>query len=420
MVVVGVYLLSRTSFGCCYCAELVKAHLEKWEKANYLAAQTTQIRYPSTAYSLFNFIEQNNNITLPNTPYTKQKGRNMGLRSGTGGGEIVQVQGGHIIRATGRKDRHSKVFTAKGPRDRRVRLSAHTAIQFYDVQDRLGYDRPSKAVDWLLKKAKASIDKLAELPPWDPSTAAAGVSHAGDGDHDHANIRSTDIHVADHPGTSYHNQQLHSSSSAYVVDSQPLSDSMMKSFFPTTSEENPTINFQNYPHDLISRGSFGNQSQDLCLSLHTTLQDQGGNTHHQHSSNDQTLFQGSLGFDGGWAEPQSHQDLGRFTRLMGWAGGGAEAAARGGTLFNPSQMPPPQSAYNNFQRGALQSSFSPFLVQNHQNSHSSISGIGHGSEGFMGFSIPSHIHGDHHQLHGGVSMSNSASSSSMSPDSSQH
>lgn len=85
------------------------------------------------------------------------------------GGEIVQVQGGHIVRSTGRKDRHSKVSTAKGPRDRRVRLSAHTAIQFYDVQDRLGYDRPSKAVDWLIEKAKSAIDKLAELPPWHPT-----------------------------------------------------------------------------------------------------------------------------------------------------------------------------------------------------------------------------------------------------------
>lgn len=79
-------------------------------------------------------------------------------------GEIVEVEGGHIVRSTGRKDRHSKVYTAKGPRDRRVRLSALTAIQFYDVQDRLGFDRPSKAVDWLIKKAKTSIDELTQLP----------------------------------------------------------------------------------------------------------------------------------------------------------------------------------------------------------------------------------------------------------------
>lgn len=94
----------------------------------------------------------------------------LGLRKT--GGEIVEVQGGHIVRSIGRKDRHSKVCTAKGPRDRRVRLSAHTAIQFYDVQDRLGYDRPSKAVDWLIKKAKAAIDELEELPPWNPSSTS--------------------------------------------------------------------------------------------------------------------------------------------------------------------------------------------------------------------------------------------------------
>ncbi|EYU43253.1 hypothetical protein MIMGU_mgv1a008934mg [Erythranthe guttata] len=46
--------------------------------------------------------------------------------------------------------------------DRRVRLSVNTAIQFYDLQDRLGLDQPSKAVEWLLKAAAASIT---DLPP---------------------------------------------------------------------------------------------------------------------------------------------------------------------------------------------------------------------------------------------------------------
>nr|UYF11792.1 TCP family transcription factor [Fagopyrum esculentum] len=79
-------------------------------------------------------------------------------------GEIVKLDGGLLIRSTGKKDRHSKVLTAKGPRDRRVRLAAHTAIQFYDVQDRLGFDRPSKAVDWLLSKAQDAILKLPNGP----------------------------------------------------------------------------------------------------------------------------------------------------------------------------------------------------------------------------------------------------------------
>ncbi|KAG2327632.1 hypothetical protein Bca52824_010360 [Brassica carinata] len=99
-----------------------------------------------------------------------------GYSAGDGVGEIIEVPGGHIIRATGRKDRHSKVFTSKGPRDRRVRLAAHTAIQFYDVQDRLQYDRPSKAVDWLIKKAKAAIDKLETTQEPENNTTKPGSS----------------------------------------------------------------------------------------------------------------------------------------------------------------------------------------------------------------------------------------------------
>ncbi|KAM0009412.1 putative transcription factor TCP family [Helianthus debilis subsp. tardiflorus] len=67
-----------------------------------------------------------------------------------------------VSRAFGGKDRHSKVCTVRGLRDRRVRLSVPTAIQLYDLQDRLGLNQPSKAVDWLLDAAKNEID---ELPP---------------------------------------------------------------------------------------------------------------------------------------------------------------------------------------------------------------------------------------------------------------
>ncbi|OIW14023.1 hypothetical protein TanjilG_11368 [Lupinus angustifolius] len=67
-----------------------------------------------------------------------------------------------VSRASGGKDRHSKVMTSKGLRDRRVRLSVTTAIQFYDLQDRLGYEQPSKAVEWLIN---AASDAISELPP---------------------------------------------------------------------------------------------------------------------------------------------------------------------------------------------------------------------------------------------------------------
>ncbi|XP_042497094.1 transcription factor TCP5-like [Macadamia integrifolia] len=67
-----------------------------------------------------------------------------------------------VSRSFGGKDRHSKVCTIRGLRDRRVRLSVPTAIQLYDLQDRLGLNQPSKVVDWLLNAAKHEID---ELPP---------------------------------------------------------------------------------------------------------------------------------------------------------------------------------------------------------------------------------------------------------------
>ncbi|KAG9130084.1 hypothetical protein Leryth_012836 [Lithospermum erythrorhizon] len=67
-----------------------------------------------------------------------------------------------VSKAFGGKDRHSKVCTVKGLRDRRVRLSIPTALQLYDLQDRLGLNQPSKVVDWLLNAAKDEID---ELPP---------------------------------------------------------------------------------------------------------------------------------------------------------------------------------------------------------------------------------------------------------------
>ncbi|MED6201404.1 hypothetical protein PIB30_094626 [Stylosanthes scabra] len=69
-----------------------------------------------------------------------------------------------VSRAFGGKDRHSKVCTIRGLRDRRVRLSVPTAIQLYDLQDRLGLNQPSKVVDWLLNAAKHEIDELPPLP----------------------------------------------------------------------------------------------------------------------------------------------------------------------------------------------------------------------------------------------------------------
>lgn len=68
-----------------------------------------------------------------------------------------------VSRSFGGKDRHSKVCTVRGLRDRRIRLSVPTAIQLYDLQERLGVGQPSKVVDWLLEATKDDIDKLPPL-----------------------------------------------------------------------------------------------------------------------------------------------------------------------------------------------------------------------------------------------------------------
>lgn len=54
----------------------------------------------------------------------------------------------------------SKILTAQGPRDRRVRLSITMARKFFDLQELLGFDKPSKTVDWLFTHSKIAIDEL--------------------------------------------------------------------------------------------------------------------------------------------------------------------------------------------------------------------------------------------------------------------
>ncbi|KAL4360862.1 hypothetical protein GQ457_04G038930 [Hibiscus cannabinus] len=59
-----------------------------------------------------------------------------------------------------KKDRHSKINTANGLRDRRMRLSLDVARDFFGLQDMLGYDKASRTVEWLLIQAKPEIRKL--------------------------------------------------------------------------------------------------------------------------------------------------------------------------------------------------------------------------------------------------------------------
>ncbi|URE02838.1 hypothetical protein MUK42_20758 [Musa troglodytarum] len=307
---------------------------------------------------------------------------------GSAVGEIVEVQGGHIVRSTGRKDRHSKVCTAKGPRDRRVRLSAHTAIQFYDVQDRLGYDRPSKAVDWLMKNAKAAIDELAELPPWSPSATTIGESSSKSvAVADPALSTAFSFGAGGGDGGNESNTFLPPS-----LDTDSFADTI-KSFFPmaaaaTPPSSSPSIGFLSYSPELPSRTS--GQAQDLRLSLQS-FQDpifhnpESGPHHHHH---------------------HSHHRIAPWNMVDSSGGGG-------GYVFS---FPPPQAAplhsllgHSLFfsQRGPLQSSNSPAVrawadpvdaAADHRMQpalYPSMPSIGFASgASFSGFRIPARIQGE--------------------------
>ncbi|KAL7143396.1 hypothetical protein ABFS83_08G188300 [Erythranthe nasuta] len=398
----------------------------------------------------------------------------LGLKSAAAVGEIVEVQGGHIVRSIGRKDRHSKVCTAKGPRDRRVRLAAHTAIQFYDVQDRLGYDRPSKAVDWLIKKAKSAIDELAQLPAWHPTATCpppplnptfrpdAAAQHKNE--HDEEEEEEEENHRQSDSGKRamvmlqeeeeqeeqerrrqqslhHHNNSNPPQISSFLppsMDSDVIADTI-KSFFPMgASGESNSSGMQFHQPD---------NNQDLRLSLqsfqdpimlrhhHQTL------THHHHNEQSpprgQVLLSGiPLAFDGTPPWPDHHQ----FQRLPPWNPDTTTAgAATGGYMFNSPPVPQQPLlqqllGHNQFfqqqqqqQRGPLQSSNTPSIrawidpstMSDHNPGFipiypSSLSGIGFsgGFPGGGGFHIPARIQGDEEEHDGYSDKPSSASSDS--------
>ncbi|KAL8150596.1 hypothetical protein V2J09_020404 [Rumex salicifolius] len=79
---------------------------------------------------------------------------------------------------TSKGDRHSKIPTAKGLRDRRMRLSLEVARQFFTLQDLLSYDKPSQTVKWLLLQAKSAIEEIKEDKQISPESADYGIKGA--------------------------------------------------------------------------------------------------------------------------------------------------------------------------------------------------------------------------------------------------
>lgn len=194
-----------------------------------------------------------------------------------------------VSRAFGGKDRHSKVRTVRGLRDRRVRLSVPTAIQLYDLQDRLGLNQPSKAVDWLLNAAQHEIDKLPPLQfPAENLFMGDSMSiEASSTDHDLITSRSLSLfsnkeHFEDNlgnnmepssnlmgnlsnqlvPNSSQMETQIHENHSMLS-----LAAGSQLAFYPTISQlhSNANTGYDTKELGAYSIGSFGNM-QNLTLS----------------------------------------------------------------------------------------------------------------------------------------------------------
>lgn len=228
---------------------------------------------------------------------------------------------GRIVRsAAGRKDRHSKVCTARGLRDRRVRLAAHTAIRFYDVQDRLGYDRPSKAVDWLIRNAKAAIDELPDRAEAPPTTEAADATEQAE------QVTSTSYGGFGNPAGGAISGVAGSSFIAHSGGGADGVSGSVKSLFPSssTTSTTPTAHdeYRGSPPDLLSRRT-SSQPQELCLTLQS-------NQHHQIFGHVSPSHHGMISGAGvpGWTE--------HGQRMPSWHASGNAAedgAGRNGDSF---------------------------------------------------------------------------------------
>ncbi|KAG8055389.1 hypothetical protein GUJ93_ZPchr0001g30255 [Zizania palustris] len=201
---------------------------------------------------------------------------------------------GRIVRsAAGRKDRHSKVCTVRGLRDRRVRLAAHTAIRFYDVQDRLGYDRPSKAVDWLMRNAKAAIDEL-------PDRGEAPEPAAAEPEATEHTEQATSTSYRGYGNTGGAVTAMSASFLPHSAGADRVPENV-KSLFPSSSTASRATGghneYRGSPPDLLSR-TRSSQPQELCLTL------QSNSNQHQIFSHVSSNHHGMISSAGvtGWAD----------------------------------------------------------------------------------------------------------------------
>ncbi|KAK3039934.1 hypothetical protein RJ639_027769 [Escallonia herrerae] len=280
----------------------------------------------------------------------------------------------HIVRSTGRKDRHSKVRTAKGPRDRRVRLAASTAIEFYDVQDRLGCDRPSKAIDWLMKEARSAIEALSRDPNFSYQLQQGCEYELQNQQHLSENAKNSAC-------------QLRAGAKVCsLVHEVPV----MADCDITTSPSFPG-DFQDHPRGHNSRSR--RQTQDFCQSLQAFQEDPSLQQHHLNSTTGDQLNLFS---------PLASLDFGATSEMVTWNSSGNGKGSDEAFLSDLRQQNLHAVLGQNhlyFQREPLQSSSSPSVCASTGNQLFNANfGIGFAHDGLAGIPFPPRIQG-HEEEH---------------------
>uniref|UniRef100_A0A2N9I5E4 TCP domain-containing protein n=1 Tax=Fagus sylvatica TaxID=28930 RepID=A0A2N9I5E4_FAGSY len=253
----------------------------------------------------------------------------------TKGEEVLEVHGGRIAhQAIGRKDRHSKVCTSKGQRDRRLRLAAHTAIQFYDVQDRLGYDRPSKAIDWLMDKAKAAIEAIAANSSPSPNNQDSTTSAINSAEQTYKDLGKHCLNLQHHDES----ETIMGLNSGFCYQNQQHSNDNSLSFILEAANANAN-------------------TQDLCLSLQS-FQDPVLNDPHQHHVVSPISFSEQAANASAGLSDLNATEIGWFQRaMMSW---NSDTSHGGGEdfVFNSLPQQPTIPCQNQLlsHRGPLQSS----------------------------------------------------------------
>ncbi|GMH31595.1 hypothetical protein Nepgr_033439 [Nepenthes gracilis] len=145
------------------------------DNVNHLISFLEQIYpYPSLHSPLINYYEIDDGLFTnhadPSTPPSNSHANTTGTATGMDANNNNDIKGTYkdtntrdvrkSRRRSSMRDRHSKINTAQGLRDRRMRLSYEVACEFFKLQDKLGFDKASTTVKWLLMESKPAIEDL--------------------------------------------------------------------------------------------------------------------------------------------------------------------------------------------------------------------------------------------------------------------